>query len=204
MSKQETNPDRLQDRLLDVRLLWDNGHKNGAFIMALIALAGASRRRYPKHTPRSVYFDKLREFHPDQTAQIVIEEDRDKREGTKPKKAKSKKPRLFYDAMAFKCMLLDLLGDILLPHPKPGVHQPKTNFTLPLGEDRRINIEDLFYKVLRNTAIHEGTFASVAFLTKRTPEGDVLRLTDPPGIPEWWIIHLIEALRVTPELAASS
>ncbi len=187
-----TNPmlkrDEIRDRLVDAELLWQNGRKNGAFIQVLIALAGLSSLRYPKKTSPKVYFDKMREYHPKQTSQIAANE-------------KKQRTSRLSDGQQFKCMVLDLLEDIILPHPKPGVHPPKYNVSLPFSKDKTTNIEVLFYKVLRCTAIHQGTFASVAYLTERTPEGDVLHLTEPAGIPEWWVIHLIEAMGKTPELS---
>lgn len=196
--------DDIRDRLRDTRLLWDNGRKNGAFIMALVALAGVSRKRYPKHTSQEVYFDKLRKYHPNQKSQITAKEEKEKSDRAgRVEKSKNKRAQEFGDGKAFKCMVLDLLTDIVLPNPKPGTHPPKINFSLPLSKHKTTNIEDLFYRILRCTAIHQGTFASVAYLTERIPEGDVLRLTEPVGIPEWWIIHLIAALASTPELAVS-
>ena len=180
--------DEIRDRLVDAELLWQSGRKNGAFIQVLIALAGLSRLRYAKKTSPKVYFDKMREYHPKQKSQIAANEKKQKR-------------NKLSDGQQFKCIVLDLLEDTILPNPKPGVHPPKYNVSLPFSKDKRTNIEVLFYKVLRCTAIHQGTFASVAYLTERTPEGDVLHLTEPAGIPEWWVIHLIEAMRKTPELS---
>lgn len=180
--------DAIRDRLTDAKVLWQNDRKNGAFIQALIALAGLASIRYPKKTPPKVYFDKMREYHPNQVIEIAANEKKQKR-------------NQLSDGQQFKCMVLDLLEDIILPNPKPGVHAPKYNVSFPFSPDKNTNIEDLFYKVLRCTAVHQGTFASVAFLTERTHEGDALHLTEPAGIPEWWIVNLVEAMGTTPELA---
>ena len=106
------------------------------------------------------------------------------------------------DGPAFQCMVLDIIQDIIVPHPSPGTHAPKTDIRFPFGEDRNaMSIEDVFYKALRCTAVHEGTFSSVAYLTEPSTEGDVLRLTHPAGIPENWALNIIDALHKTPELA---
>ena len=186
--------DEIRDRLVDARLLWQNGRKNGAFIQALIALAGLASLRYPKKTAPKVYFDKMREYHPNQASQIAASE------------KKQKRNRLS-DGQQFKCLVFDLIEDIILPHPTPGVVAPKYNISLPLSEYKMTNIEDLFYKVLRCTAVHRGTFSSVAYLTDRIHKpdqgtySDALHLTEPAGIPEGWIVNLLEALSKTPELA---
>ncbi|MCP4593618.1 MAG: hypothetical protein GY842_23015, partial [bacterium] len=180
--------DEIRDRLLDAEVLWHQNRKNGAFIQALVALAGLASLRYPKKTAPKVYFSKMREYHPSQATQITAQE-------------KKQKSNRLSDGQRFKCMVLDLIEDIILPHPRRGVHPPKYNISLPLSTDRKTNIEDLFYKVLRCTAVHQGTFSSVAYLTERTPKGDPLVLTEPTGIPEWWIVHLVNAMSKTPELA---
>ena len=180
--------DDIRDRVVDAEILWRSGRKSGAFVLALIALAGVSRRRYPKTTSPKVYYNKMREYHPNQTRQITAKE-------------KQQTSKQLNDGQAFKCMLLDLIEDIILPNPKPGVRPPKCNIRLPLGKTRRdINIEEIFYKGFRCTFVHEGTFTPDAYLTPRTDRGDVLRLTQPTGIPEAWIRHLLVALGKTPEL----
>ena len=35
------------ERLEDAILLWENGHRKGAFLMALVAVAATARKRYP-------------------------------------------------------------------------------------------------------------------------------------------------------------
>jgi len=165
------------------------GRKHGAFLMALVALAGLSRLRYPKQTAPSIYFDRLREYHPNQLEHIArIEQQRDK-----------KKP--FQDGEAFKCTLLDLIADIILPNPPPGMCQPRKNIVIPFGSDRKDrNIEEIFYEAFRCTFVHEAKMTSDVFLTAPTPQGDVLRLTHPTGIPESWIPNLIVAIRDAPEI----
>ncbi len=185
--------DAICDRLTDARILWQNGRKNGAFIQALIALAGLASIRYPKKTTPKVYFDKMREYHPNQASQIAANE------------KKQKRNRLS-DRQQFSCLVFDLIEDIILPHPTPGVVAPKYNISLPFSKDKMTNIEDLFYKVLRCPAVHQGTFSSVAYLTERIDkpdqgiQTDALHLTEPAGIPEGWILNLLEALSKTPEL----
>ncbi len=175
--------DDIGDRLIDARILWQNDRKNGAFIQALIALAAVASLRYPEKTAPKVYFDKMRKYHPNQASQIAAAE----------KKHKHKK---LIDRQQFKCMVLDLLEDII-----GGMQPPKYNVSFPFSKDESTNIEDLFYHLLRCNAVHEGTFSSVAYLTEPTPEGDVLRLTEPAGIPERWIANLVDALAKTPELS---
>lgn len=186
--------DAIRDRLTDAKVLWQNDRKNGAFIQVLIALAGLASIRYPKKTDPKVYFDKMREYHPNQASQIAANE------------KKQKRNRLS-DEQQFKCLVLDLIEDIILPHPTPGVVAPKYNITLPLSKDKMTNIEDLFYKALRCTAVHQGTFSSVAYLTERINKpdqgihSDALHLTEPAGIPEGWILNMLEAMGKVPELA---
>lgn len=189
------NQDDIRDRLIDAKVLWDNGRKAGAFVLALVALAGVSRRRYPKRTSPSVYFDKMREYHPNSKGEITAEERKQK---AIRKKLKAEE---LSDSQAFKCMLLDLIEDIILPNPKPGVHPPKYNIRFPFGKSRKdTNIEVIFYKAFRNSFVHEGRFTSDAFLAPRTVRGDELHLTQPTGIPEAWIPNLLIALNRTPEL----
>ncbi len=179
--------DEIRDRLHDALVLWQAGRKYGAFIQALLALAGLANIRYPKKTVPRVYFDKMREYHPDQATQISANE-------------KKQSANHLGDAQQFKCMVLDLVEDIILPNPKPGVFPPKYNISLPLTREKKTNIEDLIYKLLRCKAVHEGSFGSVAYLTERTPQGDCLVLTEPVGIPEWWVINLVNAMSKAPEL----
>lgn len=156
--------------------------------MALIALAGVSRIRYPKSTAPQVYFSKLREFHPNQKSEI------DKREA-------SRKKSEFKDNEAFECMVLDLIEDIIMPNRGPGRVAPKTNIRIPFGPTRQeTNIEKIFYQALRCVLVHEGQLTPEVFFTPRTSQGDELRLTHPTGIPEQWIPHLIGALEKTPEI----
>lgn len=197
------NSDDIRDRITDAKVLWANGRKTGAFVLALIALAGVSRRRYPKETSPGVYFNKMREYHPKLADEITTEEEQHKASRKKQKsEGKKLKPEELRAGQAFKCMLLDLIEGIILPNPKPGVHPPKYNIRLPFGRSRNVtNIEVIFYKAFRNTFVHEGKFTPDAFLTERTNEGDVLRLRQPTGIPEAWIPNLLTALHNTPELS---
>ena len=181
--------DDIRDRLIDAEVLWRNGRKNGAFVLALIALAGVSRRRYPKTAPPMVYYDKMQEYHPNQISQITA-------------KQETERPTELSDRRAFQCMLLDLIEDIMLPNPKPGVRPPKYNIRIPFGKTRRdTNIENIFYGWFRCNFVHEGRLTPDAFLTPRTERSDELHLTQPTGIPEAWIPNLLVALSKTPELA---
>src|SRR5882724_2845054 len=40
----------LRDRVEDAMLLWENGRREGAFLVALIAVAATARRRFPDRT----------------------------------------------------------------------------------------------------------------------------------------------------------
>lgn len=185
------NNDHLYDRLIDANILLNHGRKHGAFIQALIALAGLATIRYPMGTPEKIYFDKMREYHPNQASEISDKE-----------KAQPKKNSSLSDGQRYKCIVLDLVEDIFMPQPIPGTNPPKINIDLPFCKEKKTNIEDLFYKMLRCTAVHQGTFSSVAYLTERIPEGDVLHLTEPAGIPERWIVNLVEAISRAPELTS--
>lgn len=38
----------IEDRIADARLLWDHGRREGALLSALVAVAAASRQRFPR------------------------------------------------------------------------------------------------------------------------------------------------------------
>ena len=86
--------DEIRDRLVDARLLWQNGRKNGAFIQALIALAGLASLRYPKKTAPKVYFDKMREYHPNQASQIAASEKKQKRNRLSDGRSPIRRPQI--------------------------------------------------------------------------------------------------------------
>ena len=46
----------IKNRLEDAQLLWSAGHKEGAFVMVLIAVAATARKRYPKPKPDNEAF----------------------------------------------------------------------------------------------------------------------------------------------------
>ncbi|MCO6437931.1 MAG: hypothetical protein J5J06_12635 [Phycisphaerae bacterium] len=179
----------IRDRIEDARVLLKASRCDGAFVLALVAVAGLSRIRYPGTTPQRVYFDKLLDYHPDQHA------------NTKDRRAKVDESRKMKDGQAFKCMILDLISDVIVPNPQPGRFAPRENIRIPFGKSRILtNIEELFYKAFRNSFIHEGRLTDDAYLTAPTIEGEVLRLNDPTGIPVRWIPNLLAALAKAPEL----
>ena len=45
----------IENRIADAELLWKNDHKDGAFLCALVAIAGTARKRYPKDKDNAAF-----------------------------------------------------------------------------------------------------------------------------------------------------
>jgi hypothetical protein len=61
---------RFQERVDDALLLWSHGRKEGAFLVALIAVAAISKLRYPKAGDRDAFESVLKGGH---TVRISVE-----------------------------------------------------------------------------------------------------------------------------------
>lgn len=51
--------DDVQERAADARLLWEAGRREGAFLMALVAVAARARRDYPRPTRDHAAFERF-------------------------------------------------------------------------------------------------------------------------------------------------
>ncbi len=60
----------IQNRIDDALLLWNNGHREGAFLAALIAVAATARRRFPQMKDRECFERFLRDCH---TVRLSVE-----------------------------------------------------------------------------------------------------------------------------------
>ena len=53
----------IRKRTEDALFLWDNGRRDGAFLIALVAVAAVSRLRYPQLTDRDAFEKFLQDSH---------------------------------------------------------------------------------------------------------------------------------------------
>lgn len=140
----------IKNRIEDAQLLWKAGRKEGAFVLALIAVAATSRKRYPK-----------------------------------PIK----------DHKAFKQFILDEMGNV--------TGGPSKNVAFPFKGNDKTPLEDILYHHLRCQLVHEGTMPeSIVFtppMIEKNKRYNVLRLTDPLGFPEGWVLNLIQVVQHTSE-----
>lgn len=146
----------IKARIEEAELLWENGHKVGAWILTLIAAAGTSRKRYPR-----------------------------------PMK----------DGEAFKSFIRDVVPTIVLGVP---VTSGMRSMRLDLHETP---LEDVFYHELRCNLLHEGTLSpNVSFSQSRVGEDGRLQadlVVGPPNkLPDFWVTHLMQAVREAPENAS--
>jgi hypothetical protein len=68
-------------------------------------------------------------------------------------------------------------------------------------------LEDIFYHELRCCLVHEAEMSRSIILAESQLDGDealVAKLTvgDPNGIPDFWVLHLIKAIKEAPENTA--
>jgi hypothetical protein len=199
--------DSVLDRVESARLLMKHDRYFDAFLLGLIAFAGVSRRRYPKNTGYSAYFNRKRAKHPAQKARIDAAE---RQRAANARSDRRGKCKYLSDREAFQCLVFDEIGKITGPNLE---HPPEVNVGFPFGPDlAEMNFEDILYEYFRCTSVHEGRFPATVVLTDpkmyhRDGEwhlGNELRLQLPNGWPKGWVENLINLIPRCPEVAADS
>ena len=141
-------------RIEDAQVLWRQGRKEGAWVLALVGAAATSRKRYPR-----------------------------------PMK----------DNEAFKSFIRDVLPTLMYGKPLQGTPNPQIVFD-------QTPVEDIVYEHLRCNLVHEGEIAQqVAFTESKIVEGRLqatVAVGSPNLIPDFWVLHLIKAVKEAPENAA--
>lgn len=144
----------IKARIEDAEVLWQHGRKEGAWILALVAAAATSRRRYP---------------------------------------------RPIKDNEGFKSFIRDVLPTLMYGLPLKGAPNPRIVFNdTPL--------EDIIYEHLRCNLLHEGEMGrEIAFSESTIVDGKLqatLTVGSPNRIPEFWVLHLMKAVKEAPENAS--
>lgn len=141
----------IKARIEDAYLLWQQGRKEGAWVMALIAAAATSRKRYSKPIA---------------------------------------------DNQVFKSFIRDILPTLMSGRPLQGTPNPRIIFD-------QTPVEDIIYEHLRCNLVHEGEISQqVAFSESKIVEGKLqatLAVGSPNMIPDFWVMHLLKAVREAPE-----
>lgn len=144
----------VKDRIEDAEVLWDQGRREGAWVLALIAAAATSRKRYPRPMP---------------------------------------------DYEAFKSFIRDVMPTLLQGKSPHGTPNPRVIFG-------NTPVEDIIYEHLRCNLIHEGEVSQkVAFSESKIVDGKLtatLSVGSPNVIPDFWVLHLMKAVREAPENAS--
>jgi hypothetical protein len=100
-------------------------------------------------------------------------------------------PKPMADSKAFKQFILDEMGTI--------TGGPKYNVAFPFKGNDKTPLEDILYYHLRCQLVHEGGMPeTIVFTPPKVERGkvfNVLRLTDPLGFPEGWVINLAKAVQ---------
>jgi hypothetical protein len=99
------------------------------------------------------------------------------------------------DGTAFKTFLLDEMDKIT-----GGM---KYNVAFPFQGREKVPLEEILYAHLRCHMVHEGeTPPSITFTEPVVADGkshSTLRLTDPLGLPEFWLWNMARAVAQAPE-----
>jgi hypothetical protein len=144
----------IKGRIEDAELLWQQGRKEGAWALALIAAAATSRKRYSKPIA---------------------------------------------DNQAFKSFIRDVLPTLMYGKPLQGTPNPRIIFD-------QTPVEDIIYEHLRCNLVHEGELSQkVVFSESVIVDGKLqatLAVGSPNVIPDFWVLHLIKAVREAPENVA--
>lgn len=144
----------IKSRVEDAEILWKNGRKEGAWLVALVAAAATSRKRYPQ--PVS-------------------------------------------DSQSFKSFIRDVTHTIV-----QGVSLVESkNFQVVMDQTP---LEDIFYKHLRCNLVHEGELATdIQISRSKLVDGEFqgfFAVGPPNVIPDFWVLHLLKAVREAPENAS--
>jgi hypothetical protein len=145
----------IKERIEEAELLWQQGRKEGAWAVALIAAAATSRKRYPKPIA---------------------------------------------DPQAFKSFIRDVLPTLMYgQQPLQGTPNPRIIFN-------QTPVEDIIYEHLRCNLVHEAELSKKVVFSKSVIVDGKLQATlavgSPNVIPDFWVLHLIKAVREAPENVA--
>lgn len=143
----------IKARIEDAEILWQQDRKEGAWVLALVAAAATSRKRYG---------------------------------------------RPMTDRQAFTSFIRDILPTLMYGKPLQGAPNPRIIFG-------QTPVEDIVYEHLRCNLVHEGEIAqAVAFSESKLVDGKLqatLAVGSPNVIPDFWVLHLMKAVREAPENA---
>jgi hypothetical protein len=99
------------------------------------------------------------------------------------------------DGVAFKTFMLDEMDKIT-----GGI---KYNVAFPFRGNDKTSLEDIFYAHLRCNLIHEGETPPTIYFTEPVIQDgqshSLLKLTDPLGIPQFWMWNLARVVAQAPE-----
>ncbi len=141
----------IKARIEDAEVLWQHGRKEGAWVLALVAAAATSRKRYPRPAR---------------------------------------------DNEAFKSFIRDVLPTLMFGKPSVGIPNPRIVFN-------QTPVENIVYEHLRCNLVHEGEVAhQVAFSESEIVDGKLqatLAVGSPNLIPDFWVLHLMKAVKEAPE-----
>ena len=145
----------IKSRIEDAAVLWQHGRKEGAWVLALVAAAATSRKRYP---------------------------------------------RPIKDHEAFKSFIRDVLPTLMSGKP---LLEETTNPEIVFDQTP---VADIVYEHLRCNLFHEGEIDQrVAFSESKVVDGKLqatLAVGSPNLIPDFWVLHLMKAVKEAPENAS--
>ena len=102
-----------------------------------------------------------------------------------------------HDNVAFKSFIRDILPTLM---QGKSLEQDTPNPTIIFDQTP---VEDIVYEHLRCNLLHEGEVAQeIAFSESKVVEGKLvatLGVGSPNIIPDFWVLHLIKAVREAPE-----
>ncbi|MFQ5806230.1 MAG: hypothetical protein ACE5I3_07265 [Phycisphaerae bacterium] len=108
-------------------------------------------------------------------------------------------PRPTPDNQAFKSFIRDVVPTLMYGKPLQRTPNPRIIFD-------RTPVEDIVYEHLRCNLVHEGDVShKVAFSESKIVEGKFtggLAVGSPNVIPDFWVLHLMKAVREAPENAS--
>lgn len=108
-------------------------------------------------------------------------------------------PRPILDNEAFKSFIRDVLPTLVAGKPLKGTPNPRVFFD-------QTPVEDIIYIHLRCNLLHEGEIAEqVEFSESKIVDGKLqatLEVGSPNKIPDFWVLHLIKAVKEAPENAS--
>jgi hypothetical protein len=116
--------------------------------------------------------------------------------------ARRRYPRPMSDNQSFKSFICDIAGVIVsgnLDAPGPVYYR----FYTDNRADHR-KLEDIFYSELRCNLVHEAELKEIGFSESRVEDNRLVASLSvpthgPAEIPDFWVLHLIAAVKAVPE-----